>query len=133
MGRAIGDILPEAIGVAISPIPIIAVVLLLATPRGKGNSLAFLIGWLVGLAAVGTIVLLLADPAGAAEDDGPADWVGWLILILGGLAVLAGIGQYRKRPRSGEEPPMPKWMHAVDEFTPGRSGVIGMYVRKSDA
>lgn len=126
MGHAISSILPEAIGVAISPVPIIAVVLLLATPRGKGNALAFLVGWLVGLAAVGTIVLLLADPAGASQDGGPAVWVGWFTLILGALAVLAGIGQYRKRPQPGEEPPLPKWMSAVDKFTPGRSGAIGL-------
>ena len=93
MGQVISSILPEAVGVAISPVPIIAVVLLLATPRGKGNGLALLLGWLVGLAAVGTIVLLLADPAEAAGDDGPADWVGWFILILGVLAVLGGLGQ----------------------------------------
>ena len=34
MGQAIGDLLPSAIGVAISPIPIIAVILILATPEG---------------------------------------------------------------------------------------------------
>ena len=120
------DILPEAIGVAISPIPIIAVVLLLATPKGKGKSLAFLLGWLVGLALVGTIVLLVADPAGAAGDEGPAIWVGWLILALGVLAVVLGINQFRHRPKGDQEPPMPKWMAAVDQFTPGRSGAIGL-------
>jgi hypothetical protein len=54
MGAAIGQILPEAIGVAISPI--IAVVLMLATPKGEGNGLAFLVGWLIGLGLVGVIV-----------------------------------------------------------------------------
>lgn len=126
MGQVISSILPEAVGVAISPVPIIAVVLLLATPRGKGNGLALLLGWLVGLAAVGTIVLLLADPAEAAGDDGPADWVGWFILILGVLAVLGGLGQYRNRPRGDDEPAMPKWMSTVDKFTPGRSAAIGL-------
>jgi hypothetical protein len=32
MGQAIGEILPLAIGVALSPIPIIAIVLMLGTP-----------------------------------------------------------------------------------------------------
>lgn len=125
MGQAIGDILPEAIGVAISPIPIIAVVLLLATPRGKGNALSFLVGWLVGLGVVGTIVLLVADPAGASADGRPATWVGWLILILGALAVLLGIRQFRHRPAPGQSVELPKWMQTVDTFTPGRSGAIG--------
>lgn len=126
MGQAISGVLPEAIGVAISPVPIIAVVLLLATPKGKGNALAFLVGWLVGLALVGTIVLLVADPAGASGDDGPAAWVGWLTLILGLLAVLAGVMQYRNRPKPGEEPPLPGWMKAIDKFTTGRSVAMGV-------
>ena len=121
MGAVIGQILGEAVGVAISPIPIIAVVLMLASARGKSNSLAFLIGWLVGLSLVGVIVLAVADPAGANTESGPAAWVGWLLLALGAFAVVAGIGMFLKRPRGGEEPPMPKWMAATDQFTTGKS------------
>jgi threonine/homoserine/homoserine lactone efflux protein len=125
MGAAIGEILPLAVGVAISPIPIIAVVLMLSTPKGKGNGLSFLLGWLIGLGLVGVIVLLVADPAGASEDGGPAMWVGWLLLVLGVLAVLIGIRSWRGRPRGDEEPPLPKWMSAIDQFTPGRSLGLG--------
>lgn len=126
MGQALSGILPEAIGVAISPVPIIAVVLLLATPKGKGNALSFLVGWLIGLGLVGTIVLLVADPAGASDDGRQAAWVSWLILILGVLAVLAGIAQFRHRPKPGEEPTMPGWMKAIDKFTSGRSFAMGV-------
>jgi threonine/homoserine/homoserine lactone efflux protein len=125
MGPAIGEILPIAIGVAISPIPIIAVVLMLSTPKGKGNGLAFLVGWLLGLVLVGVTVLLVADPAGASEDGGPATWVGWLLLVLGLLAVLIGIRSWRGRPQGDEEPPMPKWMSAIDQFTAGKSLGLG--------
>jgi threonine/homoserine/homoserine lactone efflux protein len=125
MGAAIGEILPTAIGVAISPIPIIAVVLLLSTRKGKVNALSFLLGWLIGLGLVGVIVLLVADPAGASEDDGPATWVGWLFLVLGLAAVLIGIRSWRGRPRGDEEPPMPKWMAAIDQFTGGKSFGFG--------
>ena len=45
----IGDILPTAIGVAISPVPIIAVILMLFSAKAKRNGLAFLLGWLGGL------------------------------------------------------------------------------------
>jgi len=125
MGSAIGEILPTAIGVAISPIPIIAVVLLLSTPKGKGNALSFLLGWLIGLGLVGVIVLLLADPAGASEDGSPAIWVGWLFAVLGLVAVLIGIRSFLGRPRGHEEPPMPKWMAAIDKFNAGRAIAIG--------
>jgi Sap, sulfolipid-1-addressing protein len=125
MGSAIGEILPLAVGVAISPIPIIAVVLMLSTPKAKVNGLAFLLGWLIGLGLVGVIVLLVADPAGASEDGGAPTWVGWFILILGLIAVLIGIRSWRGRPRGDEEPAMPKWMSAIDQFTPGKSVGLG--------
>ena len=46
MGEAIGQVLPMAVGVALSPIPIIAVVLMLVTPRAKVNGPMFIVGWL---------------------------------------------------------------------------------------
>ena len=48
MGEAIGQVLPTAIGVAISPLPIVAVVLMLVTPAGRVNGPAFVLGWIVG-------------------------------------------------------------------------------------
>ena len=67
VGQAIGQMLPAAIGVAISPLPIVAVVLMLATPRGRTNGPAFIVGWWVGLAVVGAIVL--QRPGGAASHE----------------------------------------------------------------
>ena len=55
MKEAIGQVLSLGVGVAVSPIPIIAVVLMLATPRARSNGPAFVLGWIVGLAVVGAI------------------------------------------------------------------------------
>ena len=49
MGAAIGDILGLAAGVAVSPLPIVAMILVLATPRGRANGSLFGVGWLAGL------------------------------------------------------------------------------------
>jgi hypothetical protein len=43
VGQAIGDFLPADVGVAISPLPIVAVVLMLVTPRGRVNGPLFVI------------------------------------------------------------------------------------------
>ena len=67
MSEAIGQMLPTAVGVAISPFPIVAVVLMLVTPRGKSNGLAFLLGWLVGLVIVGAVVLSVASGVDARD------------------------------------------------------------------
>src|SRR5438552_17203229 len=61
MGNAIGTILPQAIGVAISPVPIIAVILMLFSQRARSNGPAFLVGLVLALAVVGSIVLALAS------------------------------------------------------------------------
>jgi Sap, sulfolipid-1-addressing protein len=118
MGEAIGQSLPLAVGVALSPVPIIAVVLMLTTPRARANGPAFVVGWLVGLGVVGAIVLALAGPGGASEQGQPAAWVSWLKLLLGLLLVLVAARQFRGRPRGDEEAPLPGWMRAIDRFTP---------------
>ncbi len=41
MGNALGSILTLAIGVAISPVPIIAVILMLFSQRARSNGTAF--------------------------------------------------------------------------------------------
>lgn len=63
MGQAIGAALPLAIGVAPSPLPVIAVVLMLTSRRAKVNGPLFVLGWLGGLAVIGAIVLAVAGSA----------------------------------------------------------------------
>ena len=121
MGEAIGEVLPMAVVVALGPIPIIAVVLILVTPRARSNGPAFVLGWLVALAILGVILLAIAGPTDASDDGRPAEWVGWLMLVLGVLLVLVAVRQWRSRPHEGEEVATPKWMGAIDSFTPGRA------------
>jgi threonine/homoserine/homoserine lactone efflux protein len=123
MNEAIGQVLSLGVGVAVSPLPIIAVVLMLATPRARTNGLAFLLGWLVGLAGLGTIVLLVAGGADASGDGEPATWVSVLKLVLGALLVLFAVRQWRERDA---EHTTPKWMQAIDAFTPAKA--LGMAV-----
>ena len=64
MGGVIGDLLPLAVGVAISPIPIIAVILMLLSRRPGATSIGFGVGWLLGI-LLGTVVfLVIAGHAG---------------------------------------------------------------------
>jgi Sap, sulfolipid-1-addressing protein len=72
LGKAIGEILPYALGVAISPIPIIAIILMLVTPKATSNGSAFAIGWVLGLAVIATIVLILAAGNNYSTSGGPA-------------------------------------------------------------
>ena len=85
---AVAQVLPFALGVAISPIPIGAATLMLATPRARANGVAFLLGWFAGLALAGAVVLRLSD---GSDDDGPAMWVSVLQIAIGVAAFAPAI------------------------------------------
>jgi threonine/homoserine/homoserine lactone efflux protein len=125
-GDAIGQVLAFGVGVSLSPVPIIGVVLMLGTPRARVNGPAFIAGWVLGLGAVGAIVLLAASGADASENSAPADWVNWLKLALGVLLLLVAVKQWRSRPAAGEDAPLPKWMQAIDTFKPGKAAGLGV-------
>ncbi len=126
MANPIGDILAPAVGVAISPVPIIAVVLMLFTKKAKSNSLAFLMGWVLGLTIVGLIVLYIAGTQDLSPSSGPSRAASTIKLLLGLLLLFLAAKQWKKRPRTGEEPEMPKWMKTIDSFTPVRALGLAM-------
>lgn len=126
MGDGISEILTFAIGVAISPVPIIAVILMLFSRRAKSNGPAFLVGWVLALAAVSTVVYVLAHDGNVSSSTTAADSVSWGKIVLGvGLLALAR-REWRKRPAPGEEPTMPKWMATVDALAPAKAFGLGV-------
>ncbi|MBD5785645.1 GAP family protein [Cellulosimicrobium terreum] len=125
MGAAIGQSLPVALGVMISPLPIVAVVLMLSSAKGRANAFAFLLGWFVAVGGVALVVALLAGSS--TDDDGaPPAWSAWVKIVLGLLLLLVAFRQWQGRPRGDAEPPTPKWMQAVDGFTPVKA--VGLAV-----
>ncbi|MGN7800410.1 GAP family protein [Leifsonia sp. 22587] len=126
MGPVIGDILPLALGVAISPIPIIAAILMLLSPKARGTSLGFLLGWVLGIVVAVVLFTLLSTviPHGDdAEQSKPV--VGTITIILGLLLLVLAVRQWRSRPAAGAEPALPKWMAAIDTMTAVRALVLG--------
>jgi len=126
MGEAIGQLLPFAVGVAISPMPIVAMVLMLITPKAKANGFAFLIGWLIGVAVAGAIALALIGPSSTSDDGDVSDWTYWLKFALGVLLLALAIKEWRARPAPDADVPMPKWMNALDDFTAVKAGGLAV-------
>jgi threonine/homoserine/homoserine lactone efflux protein len=126
INEAIGQVLSFGVGVALSPLPIVSVVLMLGTPRARSNGPAFVVGWIVGLAAVGSIVLLVSSGANASENGEPANWVNWLKLALGLVLLLIAVKQWRGRPAGGDQAQLPKWMQAIETFTPPKAAGLGV-------
>ncbi|PVY30134.1 GAP family protein [Williamsia muralis] len=113
MGAVIGDLLPLAVGVAVSPIPIIAAILMLLGTRAGSTSIGFAVGWLVGIVAA-TVVFVLLGGAADSTDDGPSTTSSWIKLVLGLLLLAVGVRQWRARTGPHATP---AWMAAIDEMT----------------
>lgn len=116
MGAVIGEILPLALGIAISPIPIIAAILMLLSPKARVTSVGFLLGWIIGI-VVAVVVFTLLSSILPDENPGSKPIHGTIQLVLGALLLLLAIRQWRGRPKGDAEPVLPKWMQAIDKIT----------------
>lgn len=117
MNGVIGEILPLALGVAISPIPIIAAILMLLSPKARVTSVGFLLGWLIGIILAVVAFTLLSSILPESDADASQPIKGVVQLILGALLFLLALKQWRGRPADGEEPKLPGWMQAIDKVS----------------
>ena len=124
MHGVLGTLLPLAIAVTISPMPIIAEILLLFTKRPVAAASAYLVGFAVGVALVLGILVIVANAIDLSK-SGPSKGAGTLQLVLGILLLVAAVRRFRRRPKDGELAPSPKWMEGIASFTPGKSLGIG--------
>jgi threonine/homoserine/homoserine lactone efflux protein len=122
--RAIGEVLPAALGVALNPFPIIAIVLLLSAGSSRRSAAAFAFGWVLGLTALTTLALFISTRT--EETDGSSS-VGLDVLqVVLGVALLAlAWRKWQGRPRRGEEVVAPKWMNSLNSLGPRRALTLG--------
>ena len=123
MTSALGEVLGYAVGIAVSPIPIAAVILILFSTRARSNSVAFMVAWVLGIAGV-TIVVLLT-PGLDASDSEPSTTTGWIKAVLGASLVLLAVRQWKSRPGPGDEPVTPSWMDKIDTIKFGTAFGLG--------
>jgi threonine/homoserine/homoserine lactone efflux protein len=121
MGPVIGQTLPLAIGIALSPMPIIAVILMLLSPRARTNGLGFMLGWVSGVVVILVVMTLISGLLHGGQRSTPT-WADWVKIILGVLLLVRGAGRWRSRDEAQD---MPKWMKAIDDFGTGKSFGVG--------
>jgi len=119
-------LLPLAVGMLLSPLPIVAIVAIVLAPRGRTSAPVFTGTFtLVAFAVVG---LGAAGAARAAESTGPDARTVSLILamVLGvGFTVFA-IASWLSRPKDGKPATAPKWLAAIDGVTPLSAAGLGL-------
>jgi threonine/homoserine/homoserine lactone efflux protein len=124
LADAIGKMLPAIMAIALTPIQIVAVVVVLGGPQGRAGGFAFLTGWLVALGALVTVAILLVDKLGESGRT-PTPLLHWLQLAAGLLLLVMAIRLWRKRKMNDEEPATPKWLTSLGEARPVRAFVAG--------
>jgi hypothetical protein len=121
----VGRLLPLAVVVAISPLPIIAVVLTLLAPKAGGAGAGFLLGWVTGIAGVTTAALVLTG--GTGRNSARLTLVAaYLELGLGVLLLVLAVRQWRSRVDDGGTAALPAWLAAFDRITVVRAGGLGL-------
>ncbi len=126
MNEIIGALIPLGVGAALSPLPIVAVILMLFSSRPKSNSLSFVIATVLGSAAVMVLLTFLAillpvDPTATSHPI-----TGTIKIVLGVLMLVLGILQWRGRPKDGAEPELPGWMQKIDGMSAGGAAIAGL-------
>lgn len=124
--NALHQLIPLAVGMLISPLPIVAVVAILLAPRGRSSAPAFVsVFTLVSLAFV--IVGAVSSAGASAASSGGSKIVVLVLTILltVGFLVLA-IASWLTRPKAGATPKTPGWLAAVDTITPARAAGLGL-------
>ena len=113
----IGEILPLALVVTISPLNIIPAILLLFTRKPLLNALSFLAGFTGGVAVVLGLLISLGGAVNLSTDSGHSTWAGILKLGLGVYLIFAAVKKFRGRPRAGQEGSLPKWMDGIAGYS----------------
>ncbi|TDB87071.1 GAP family protein [Actinomadura sp. KC216] len=127
MGEVIGNLLPLAVAVAVSPIPIIAVILMLLSRQARTTGRGFLAGWAAGIVVATTILVVIANAIGMNGPAGePKTPVSWIEMLLGVLVLTLAARQWTSRPGEGTQAEVPSWMRAIDEVTPARAATLGL-------
>ncbi len=129
MTVVVGEILPLALVVTISPLNIIPAILLLFTARPLVAATTFLVGFVLGVAVVLGTLVAVAGAVDLSPGSGHGRWGAVLKLALGAYLLVAAVRKFRGRPRVGEPGSMPGWMDGVAGYTPpkalGAGAVLG--------
>jgi threonine/homoserine/homoserine lactone efflux protein len=116
------ELIPLALIIAISPLSIIPGILVLHTPRPRPTSLAFLAGWVLGIAVITGAFVGGSDVSNQGLDDKPG-WSPYVRIVIGVALIVFGLYRWFGRHRSAHNP---KWMTAMGSMGPGRAFLTGI-------
>ncbi|WP_406086388.1 GAP family protein [Kitasatospora purpeofusca] len=94
MDAVIAEVVPLALGIALSPVPVVPAIFLPFTPRPRAAAGMFLAGWVAGILVVASALAALAVFVETREET--PTWASWTktglgAAVIGVLLVLDGV------------------------------------------
>ncbi|MFD8700823.1 GAP family protein [Kitasatospora purpeofusca] len=120
MDAVIAEVVPLALGIALSPVPVVPAIFLLFTPRPRAAAGMFLAGWVAGILVVASALAALAVYIEAHEET--PTWASWTKTGLGAVLLLVAVRQWRSGPAKGT----PAWMTTLTDATPAKALRLGV-------
>ena len=121
----LADLLTIGVAVAISPLAIVAVILMATSGKGRTNGTAFILGcYTFAIVFVGVLVLIGRSAGTEDPDSGPHITVDIVEIVLGLALLVLAIRQWRHR--SSNEPPA--WMARLDGLKIGGAFLVGILI-----
>jgi threonine/homoserine/homoserine lactone efflux protein len=118
-----------AVGVALSPLPVLAMLLVLAGRRPGSAGCAFWLAWTIGVAVPTIAFVAAAERAGATDDDSSAIAVGEIAVGIVFFAVALRLAVTRRRARPGA---VPAWLEALDRTGPSRAAGLALVLSSAN-
>lgn len=120
---AFGQLIPLALVVAMSPLTIIpAIVLVLQSARARATGLAFMAGWLIGLAVTTAVFVQVPRLLDGLNRPAPT-WAAWVRIVVGIALVAFGVWRWLTRHRVTKQP---AWVNRLGRLTPAGAGAVGV-------
>ncbi|GAA0440049.1 GAP family protein [Leifsonia naganoensis] len=121
----LADLLTIGVGVTISPLAIVAVIIMATSGKGRSNGTAFVLGCYL-FTVVFVAALVVIGRASRTEDpkSGPHLIVDILEIVLGAALLVLAVLQWRKR----NSVDVPKWMQGLDRLTIAKAFILGILI-----
>ncbi len=113
--------------VTLEPIPLSAMILLLAAERGVMKGLGFTLGWLFTLVAIVAVTVLVTGGKPLIPQSAPS--TASLVVKLAVGIVLVFIGYRRWGKPASSETKQPKWMAGIDRINPLAAAGLGFLLQ----